>query len=261
MPGSPTTVTSSASPEAVTRCSSSCSRASSPDRPTKAVGVILAASRRSPSTRHTSSGSVLPFTFAGGSAEVSKAPSTSRWVVSPITRPSRGASACILEVVLTTSPATASPTCGPSPKVTTASPVSTAMRTAMSGSSRRSSTIESRIRRAARTARIGSSSCASGAPNTPITASPMNLSSVPPKASRSSFTREWNGTSVRRTSSGSARSDRSVNPTRSTNRIVTTRRSSCGGAAASSRVPHARQKRAFDGFSVPHEGQTITGRV
>ena len=99
MPGSPTTVTSSGSPEAVTCCSSSCSLSSSPARPTKAVGVILAASRRSPSTRHTSSGSVLPFTFAGGSAEVSKAPSTSRCVVSPITRPSRVASACILEVV------------------------------------------------------------------------------------------------------------------------------------------------------------------
>ena len=33
---------------------------------------------------------------------------------------------------------------------------------------------------AARTARSGSSSCATGTPNTAITASPMNFSTVPP---------------------------------------------------------------------------------
>jgi hypothetical protein len=57
-----------------------------------------------------------------------------------------------------------------------ASPVLTAIRTW----SFPSSAIQSRIARAARTARSGSSSCATGAPNRAITASPMNFSTVPP---------------------------------------------------------------------------------
>ena len=49
----------------------------------------------------------------------------------------------------------------------------------------------SRIASAARTARSGSSSCATGAPKTAITASPMNFSTVPPKRSSSPRTRSW----------------------------------------------------------------------
>ena len=45
------------------------------------------------------------------------------------------------------------------------------------------SAIAVRIASAARTARSGSSSCATGAPNSAITASPMNFSTVPPKCS------------------------------------------------------------------------------
>ena len=218
-------------------------------------------SARSPRTCHTISGSLLPFTVAVGRASTSNRPRTARSVSSPITTASRGASDCIREVVFTTSPATASPTWGPEPNETTASPVFTATRTAMSGSSRRRSSIVSRIRSAARTARTGSSSCATGAPNTPITASPMNLSSVPPNRSRSSFTRRWNGTRVRRTSSGSARSERSVNPTRSANTIVTVRRSSAATGAASTAVPQNAQKRAPAGSSAPQFAQAATGRV
>ena len=44
---------------------------------------------------------------------------------------------------------------------------------------------QERIASAARTARSGSSSCATGAPNTAITASPMNFSTVPPCRSSS----------------------------------------------------------------------------
>jgi hypothetical protein len=40
-----------------------------------------------------------------------------------------------------------------------------------------------RIRSAARSARVGSSSCASGTPNTATMASPMYFSTVPPSAS------------------------------------------------------------------------------
>ena len=43
------------------------------------------------------------------------------------------------------------------------------------------SSTQSRIASAARTARSGSSSCATGAPKSAITASPMNFSTVPPK--------------------------------------------------------------------------------
>ena len=254
-------------------------------RPTNVVRPRSAVlSVRSPTMRHTSSGAALPLTIDAGSGSVSKRCRTARKVASPITMESRGARHCIREVVLTTSPATASPTCGPVPKETTASPVLTAMRTAMVGSLRRSSSIVRRICNAARTARTGSSSWAIGAPNTPITASPMNLSSVPPNRSRSLLTPAWKGTNVRRTSSGSARSERSVKPTRSTNRIVTTRRSSmiALGDSASvgsarvphdgqnfapstsspshtrqrrppSEVPHSRQNRALEGFWVPQE--------
>ena len=59
-----------------------------------------------------------------------------------------------------------------------------------------SSAIAACIPKAARTARSGSSSCATGAPNTAITLSPMYLSTRPPKRS----------TSLARNASGSARS-------------------------------------------------------
>ena len=45
----------------------------------------------------------------------------------------------------------------------------------------------SRISMAARTARSASSSCKTGMPNTAMTASPMNFSTVPPWASRAVF--------------------------------------------------------------------------
>ena len=67
--------------------------------------------------------------------------------------------------MLTTSPATIpSPRSGRAPRATTASPVVTAARTATSSPSPRSSSIVSRIRSAARTARSASSSWAIGRP-------------------------------------------------------------------------------------------------
>ena len=69
-----------------------------------------------------------------------------------------------------------------------ASPVFTATRTWRSSRGSRAfiSSTAWRTRSAARTARSGSSPCATGAPNTPITASPMNFSTVPPNDSISS---------------------------------------------------------------------------
>src|SRR5918996_1865761 len=72
----------------------------------------------------------------------------------------------------------------------------------------------------------------------------------------SALTRSWYGLRVARTSSGSARSERSVKPTRSTKRTETTLRSSPGATGSARATPHARQKRARSGFSSPHAGQT-----
>jgi hypothetical protein len=76
----------------------------------------------------------------------------------------------------------------------TASPVLTAARTAigLSGRSRLSPSTASTTRSPARTARSASSPCATGAPKTAMTASPMNFSTVPSKRSISRLAREWN---------------------------------------------------------------------
>ena len=90
--------------------------------------------------------------------------------------------------MFTTSPATSpSPCSGRAPSATTASPDSTPTRTAKlsSASSWFRSAIASKMRKPARTARSGSSSWATGAPKTAITASPMNFSTVPPNLSTS----------------------------------------------------------------------------
>src|SRR5262245_51835243 len=170
--------------------------------------------------------------------------------------------------VLTTSPVTLSPIWGPAPNATTASPVAIPTRAAIAGPGAWSPRIPSWMASPARTARSGSSSCATGAPNTPSAASPTNLSSVPPNRSISSRSRAWYGRRVAFTSSGSARSARSVNPTRSQNRTLTIRRSSAGaGPAPDRRMPQAEQKRAAVGFSSPQEGQrtmepsSLWGRV
>ena len=63
------------------------------------------------------------------------------------------------------------------PIVTAASPVSTPARAWMPGPSVGTASTSSS---AARTARSASSSCATGAPQTAMTASPMNFSTVPP---------------------------------------------------------------------------------
>jgi hypothetical protein len=82
------------------------------------------------------------------------------------------------------------------------------------------------IANAARTARSSSSSCATGTPNTAITASPMNFSTVPPNRSISSTIASKNGRRTPRRSSGSSRVAISVDPLMSAKITVTTLRSS-----------------------------------
>ena len=86
---------------------------------------------------------------------------------------------------------------------------------------------------------LGSSSCATGTPNTAITASPMNFSTVPPNRSISSTIASKNGRSTPRRSSGSSRVAISVDPLRSAKITVTTLRSS-GVTPADARPPVAR---------------------
>ena len=108
--------------------------------------------------------------------------------------------------------------------------------------------MSSMIRSAARTARSGSSSCASGTPKTPTTASPMNFSITPPWDSMRARQICWYSRSRREISSASKRSPSAVDPTRSQNRAVMTLRSSRTGVV-SSLVPQSPQNRLSSGFS------------
>ena len=144
-----------------------------------------------------------------------------RYVVSSVMTPLTGAALCSRAAVFTTSPdAMPSPASGRASSDTSASPVVIPTR-----SSSPSSIAKSRIASAARTARSGSSSCAVGAPNSAMTASPMNFSTVPPWRSSSARTRSWYGRRSASTSSGSIDSARAVKPTRSQKTTVTTLRS------------------------------------
>ena len=98
-------------------------------------------------------------------------------------------------------------------------------------------------------------------PNTAITASPMNFSTVPPYSEiRRRHVSKYRESSSR-TSSASRDSLSEVNPTRSANRTVTKRRSDEGAAAAvraggpSSPAPHSSQNSASGGTGWPL-GQT-----
>ncbi len=190
IPGTPTTVTSCTDRSARTRTSASRSTPSSRSRPTRAVlarGQNSAPSR--PCTRsasHTGTGSRLPFAVTGGPGRYSITPRVARKVRSPTRIPFTGAAACSRAAVFTTSPtAIPSPSTGRAPSSTSASPVLTASRTWIRSSPR----TQSRIASAASTARSGSSSRAAGAPNSAITASPMNFSTVPPNRSSSARNR------------------------------------------------------------------------
>jgi hypothetical protein len=107
-----------------------------------------------------------------------------RWVASP-TRTVPGAAAdWSREAVLTRSPATIPWPIAPS--VTAASPVSTPPRACSPGPSVCTASTSSSP---ARTARSASSSWATGAPHSAITASPMNFSTIPPCRSTTSRAR------------------------------------------------------------------------
>ena len=169
---------------------------------------------------HPRTGALLPFATSGSTSRYSTRPRVARKVSSPTRMPPVGAAVCRRDAVLTTSPATiASPISALAPSETIASPVLTATLTCRSswGSAAFITATALWTASAARTPRSGSSPCATGAPKTAITASPMNFSTVPPNASISARRREWYWLRRARTSSGSRRSARAVNPSRSAN--------------------------------------------
>ena len=113
------------------------------------------------------------------------------------------------------------------PSVTATSPVTTPARAASPGTlaSVPSSATAATRSRAARTARSASPSVATGVPQTAITASPMNFSTIPPYRPITVRATAKYRDSSSRTASGSRVSDNGVKPTTSQNSTEHTRRS------------------------------------
>ena len=117
----------------------------------------------------------------------------------------------------------------------------------------------SRISAAARHARSASSSCATGTPNTAITASPMNFSTVPPCDSTIPLIRSKYRASSARNASGSVDSPSAVEPVTSQNSTVTVFR--CSRPPPASGAAQKPQNWKPSGFSLPQAGQAATSRV
>ena len=249
IPGTPMRVRSCGSRSRWTRSTVPRSNVSSRSRPTSGVSLARrpATGVRGRTASHTRIGSLLPFATTGGASSNSIDRPVARRVASSTKMLPAGAADSRRAAVLTLSPeAVCSPCSILASSVISASPVVMPMWTSRSPPAASSS----RIASAALTARSGSSSCATGAPKIAITASPTNFATVPPCRSRTERSWAWYGCRSRCTSSGSIRSERAVNPTRSANSTVTTLRSSRRGRASpSSGEPHALQNRAPVGLS------------
>jgi hypothetical protein len=168
-----------------------------------------------------------------------------------------GPAACSRAATLRQSPAAkASPDMGSMTGRTRASPVLTPTRTSMlSPDDRTSSTISA----AAVTARKGSSSWERETPNRPTTASPMNFSTTPPASSILRRASVKNRSSSDCRSSGSSRSPRLVDPTRSQKSPVMTLRSASRPRADLRSAPHSLQNFESSKRAVPQLEQRITG--
>ncbi len=190
----------------------------------------LASSRRSPRNSNAAEPCDLPRRSSPPSSGARSNPRTAVAVRSPTITPPGGARCCSREATLTTSPvAIASPALGV--VTATTSPVLIPMRIARSTpNSPRSSSFSTssrrRMRSAARSALLGSSSWATGTPKAAITASPMYFSTVPPSASISARMAVKNRLISSFRSSASNWSPSEVDPTTSAKSTVTSFRSS-----------------------------------
>ena len=221
----------------------------------------------------------LPFRSSGSRSRYSIAAAVSRRVAAPTVTAPIPLAACSRAATLTVSPITVywSPIrpASTSPELMpTRSASSTPLVAARPPISVLISLIAACIARPALTARSGSSSCATGAPKTAITLSPMYLSTWPPRSVTSRLSRRRAPSTRAFVSSGSSCSAIAVYPDRSANSTVARRRSSLssGGAAtgvatgggsslgasdASSRAPHPPQNRAPGSLGRPQLGQAI----
>ncbi len=82
----------------------------------------------------------------------------------------------------------------------------------------------------------------------------MNFATTPPCSSTTARIVTKKRSITRRSDSGSVRSPSGVDPTMSTNTMLTVLRASPSGSGCR-RAPQAKQKRARSGFSSPHDGQ------
>ena len=263
IPGAPSSVTSSGERWLRRRASASWRRATSFALPTSGASrcTVGRAGPRAATTSHAGTGSAFPFARTGSTSRYSIVSRVARYVASPTRMPSTGAADWSRAQVLTTSPAAIhSPPSGRAWSATAATPLFTPIRmcSSLPMSAAFSSSTRDRTARAARTARSGSSSWATGAPKIATTASPMNFSTVPPY--RSSSTRRFSNTVPRnaRTSSGSSCSASSVEPTTSAKRTLTKRRSSLGPRCSPvSAVPHVGQKAKRSSTGDPQDSHTV----
>ena len=214
------------------------------------------------SSRHAPTGALLPFRVSGSSAVTSTASRTSAQVAWPSNTSPELATCSSRAATFTVSPSANAWAVAGSPAST--SPVLTPVRNSSDTPWSRTSSVFSAVRAvcssaAARTARRASSSRTTGMPNTAMTASPMNFSTVPPWRSNTARVRSKYRpmTSVR--DSGSKRSPSPVEPARSLNTTVTTFRTR--PASSSSRAiaaPQLEQNRAPTGLGTP---QTTQARI
>ncbi len=160
--------------------SSSCAR--SPCRPTS--GTRGRDSWPCPMSRRHATGAALPLASIDRGLSNSK-PCAARAVRSP-TRIAHGSAACWSRAATFTASPVTSESAAVWSRAATTSPDCRPSRIGRRSPSWASSRTRSRISRAADRARPASSSCATGSPNTAMTASPMNFSSVPPWAATTS---------------------------------------------------------------------------
>ena len=213
-------------------------------------------------TFHAGTGSALPFSVSGGSSKSSITSLTDAYTPGPTTTLPGSAAVCNRAAVFTASPVSMR-SCGPVARCrsTSTSPASSPILIASCGfpsaaNVRFSSDSTACISMAARTARSGSSSCARGIPKTASTASPMNFSRWPPYRVISADRRSKVRPTTDCTTSGSSRSAKVVEPTRSAKSAVANFRSIRPEAcSAASGAPQLRQNFARSGFSSPQEGQ------
>src|SRR5271166_3288377 len=133
----------------------------------------------------------------------------------------------------------------------------------MPSRSRRSSAsclASSWIPSAARQARTAWSSNATGAPNTAMMPSPVNLSTVPPKCCTTAAARVTSSAMTSRSRSAPSKVAMSIECTTSANRTVTCLYSAGVGDSATG-APQPWQNRAFARGSVPHVRHAITAVI